>query len=301
MLTRTKWEGFEALKLENDRLSTIVVPELGGKIASLYDKNADHEWFAKPTNPPRHRTYGDTFTDYELCGWDEMFPTIVECPYPLDERITLPDHGEVWLLPWETNEEVDNSIDLSVEGKALAYTLHRAIGLQEQGLTLEYTLQNNSNASMLYMWAAHPLFAATEQTRILLPETVKQVVNVIADDSVLGAEGELHRYPGALDQIKAPTSKTCRKFYILPDEAIGWTGLQQLDKNCAITLSWNANMLPYCGVWVDEGMFTTQSTVAPEPSNGYYDSLVTAQKNERVATIDSHSTVRWSLDIDLKA
>lgn len=299
MISRTIWHGFEGLKLENNRLSTVIVPELGAKIASLYDKQVDHEWFASPTNPPRLREYGDTFTNYELCGWDEMFPTINECAYPLDNTITLPDHGEVWLLPWLVTEQSEHSITLSVEGRALDYRLTRSIHLNDDGVRLHYALENTSSESMVCLWAAHPLFAATQQTQILLPENVVQIVNVIPNDPVLGEADTLHDYPQQLDRVAAPTSRTCRKYYILPDAPISWAGLEQADKNCGVRLIWNAEELPYCGIWVDEGMYTAQATVAPEPSNGYYDSLVLAKENGRVATLDRQNTVRWEIEIKL--
>jgi len=51
--------------------------------------------------------YGAVFVDQDMSGWDEMFPTINACTYPAPSPyagITLPDHGEVWVLPWEHDQ-----------------------------------------------------------------------------------------------------------------------------------------------------------------------------------------------------
>ena len=99
---QTEWRGFNAFALESASLRTVVVPELGAKLVSLLDKRNQLEWLAGPGDRPVKRVlYGAPFTEQDLSGWDEMFPTIVACAYPgPGERngAPLPDHGEVCCL-----------------------------------------------------------------------------------------------------------------------------------------------------------------------------------------------------------
>jgi galactose mutarotase-like enzyme len=306
-LTAIEWHGFSAYKLENEAISTIIVPEMGGKIASIYDKRAGHEWLAEPTHPPRERIYGDTFTKYELSGWDEMFPTIDACAYPLDTQISLPDHGEVWALPWEVLQLDESAVHLGITGQALSYRLERDLQLTEQGIKLRYTLSSQASEPIIFIWAAHPLFYADEHTRILFPEEVKSLLNILALDA-WGTVGQVHSWPNtntmqgtpfSLDRIGSPELKDYRKFYIAPDEPIGWAGLKQEDKNCTLKLLWNPDELPYCGLWIDEGTFTAKTTVAPEPSNAYYDDLGRAYAQKRYGHLQPNESLSWEIDIQL--
>ena len=102
----TTWHDIAALVLENETIRTVVVPTMGAKIVSLLDKRTGTEWLAGPGERPfRPSAYGATFDQQDMSGWDEMFPTITACPYPAPGAYTgapLPDHGEVWAVPWTT-------------------------------------------------------------------------------------------------------------------------------------------------------------------------------------------------------
>ena len=217
-MTAVKWQGFDAWQMENEAARVVIVPALGAKIVSLVDKASGHEWLAPATNPVRARTYGDTFTDHDLAGWDEMFPTIVECPSPHDASVTLPDHGEVWALLWEVVEQGASALTLRVQGVALDYTLTRTATLMADGLRLDYTLENQTGQPLPFLWAAHPLFNADEHTVIELAG-VERVINVM-DDPVLGAVGTELGWPvatladvqrRALNVVGAASNRDCRK------------------------------------------------------------------------------------------
>lgn len=304
---KTDWHGFEAWQLENDRVRVLIVPVLGAKIASIVDKVADHEWLAPPTNPVRERIYGDTFTDHDLGGWDEMFPTISACLSPHDASIELPDHGEVWSMPWQTLAQSDTHQTLHIRGRSLDYDLTRSMTLLENGFRLNYTLENRTDRSMPFLWAGHPLFKGTPDTKIGLPAGVESVINV-ADHPRLGKpDTKLAWYEAqladggliALNQVGMPTLRDYRKFYTPPEQAIDTAWLSQTDIGRAIHLIWDAQVAPYLGVWVDEGTYTRTTTIALEPATGYYDALSLAQANERITTLDAHASCQWWLEAHL--
>lgn len=113
------WHGEPALRLASSELEVIVLPHRGAKIASLID-SAGRQWLAQPEAGALPQVgYGTSFTDAEMCGWDEMAPTIVSA--------ALPDHGEIWAVPWHPLEVTDLAVELSVSGRALPYILRRRI------------------------------------------------------------------------------------------------------------------------------------------------------------------------------
>jgi hypothetical protein len=131
-LYQTKWHDLSAWALESDALKVVIIPGLGAKIASLFDKRTGYEWLVGPMRSPKLVNYGASFTEQDMGGWDEMFPTINACRYPAPGEyagISLPDHGEVWALPWEVVSVDCTILNLSVEGEALPYRLTRRTSL----------------------------------------------------------------------------------------------------------------------------------------------------------------------------
>src|SRR5574338_1404879 len=224
----SSWQQLPAITLESPLMQVVIIPELGAKIVSLFDKRHQCEWLVSPMRPLKKAAYGAIFKDQDMSGWDEMIPTIDACTLA---GIELPDHGEVWSIPW-TVESTQSEARLSVSGVAMSYRLTRSAELvADNFLQLNYTLQNTSEAPLPYLWAAHPQFAASAETRIMLPSEVTQMVNIIVNDPLWGKSGAIHDWPQAeavdgqirrLDRVGEAINHTCRKFYIKPTQSIGW-------------------------------------------------------------------------------
>ena len=238
-LSQSKWHGMPAWCLQSDHLRVITVPATGAKITSIKDRAAGHEWLVTPhTRPFKPLTYGSNFGDHDMTGWDEMYPTIDICPYPVEgpwHGATLPDHGEVWALPWNVSNAEAGHLTLSVEGRALPYRLERTLSLVDtRTLRLDYCVTNTGPEPQAGFWTAHPQFAADDDTRILLPDDVEQVVSVHPGD--LGKPGDLHPWPDTktvsgdikrLDRIWPAEPASSRKIYAQPDQPLSWAALKQ--------------------------------------------------------------------------
>jgi len=165
------WRGLPAWRLAAARLHVVVCPSRGAKITSLFDAATGRQWLVPPPlDPLRPLTYGALWAAYEQCGWDEVCPTLGECAYPGPGRAAgrrLPDHGEVWALPWEDetaaadNDTADGAgaVVTSVRGAALPYRLTRRARLEGDSLILDYLLVNEGDDPIVIQWAAHPRLA----------------------------------------------------------------------------------------------------------------------------------------------
>lgn len=304
-MTSVDWHGYPAWKFENRALSLVIVPALGAKIASLIDKSTGHEWMAMPTRSIRPRQYGDDFGEHDLSGWDEMFPTIDVCVSPLDAALMLPDHGEVWGLPWDIMTRSEDSITLQVHGKAFDYTLTRKAIMKPTGVRLEYTATNHSERDLPYLWAAHPLFNGAD-VRVVLPVSIKQVIAV--DHQRIPVLPMVLDWPVAtlpdgttqqLNLVGSVALKDARKVYVLLEQSIAAASLLNETARCTLNLSWDASAAPYLGVWIDEGTYTAEATVALEPASGYYDSLERAIAQKRVSIIPTGGSMSWWVEIRL--
>lgn len=311
----TEWHGQPALALETDQLRVITVPGMGAKIVSLVNKAVDHEWLLGPADRPFQPVpYGASFVAQDMSGWDEMYPTIVAGTYPDDAPEpgtphagnALPDHGEVWALPWDVVVANDAAITLAVTGRALPYRLARTMSLPETGtLRLAYAVENRGDAPFVAFWAAHPQFAVTPATVMRLPESITTVraVQPVAEWAPTGTDltwpvahapdGE----PLHLDRVESAAANRSRKVYTLPDDRPGWALLAQTDAGHWLRLSWDADQVPYLGIWCDEGEYNPELTIALEPASGFYDSLSRAWHNRRVPILNPGERMAWTLDV----
>lgn len=306
----TVWHGMGGWALESDALRVIILPELGAKLASIFDKRAQHEWLVDPGKRPVCPVpYGATFIEQDMCGWDEMFPTIKPCVYPAPgpyQGRALPDHGEVWALCWRQDDAPPGTLAFSVAGQALPYRFSRLAQLIEPDtLLLNYRAVNTGDHDLACLWAAHPQFTVSPATELILPSPVTSITNVRAETS-LGAVGQRHPWPLTetvdgkplhLNRIGPARRKDCRKFYVSPEFRIGWAALYKPESDNWLRMAWQPDDVPYLGVWVDEGAVNPEATIALEISTGYHDSLVTAWENQRLAVLSPGCTATWQITI----
>ena len=310
-LYQTTWHSLSARVLENECLRIVVVPELGAKLVSLVDKRNRLEWLVDSDNRPVKKVpYGAVFTEQDLSGWDEMFPTIVACEYPAQGEWfgrPLPDHGEVWTLPWVVEPESAQALRLSVEGKALPYRLTRTLAYSAPDtLQMRYELENLGRERMPYIWAAHPQFVCGEQAEIILPSQVKRVCNTIPETWGWGTPETCFDWPEAINiqgkQVRidrtGPSSlQRARKFFVLPETRVGWAGLVRKPTGDWLRMDWDPGKVPYLGLWVDEGAFSHTTVAAPEPTTGFYDSLAVAWGKNEITVLEPGVTQTWVLTV----
>ena len=312
-VSATSWHGLDAWALESECLRTVIVPALGAKLVSLLDKRSQQEWLAGPgSRPVRRVSYGALFHEQDLSGWDEMFPTIVACAYPGDGPVhgaPLPDHGEVWTLPWAVAQAGDGEVTLSVVGQVLPYRLTRRAGYSEPDtLQLHYELVNLGQEPMPYIWAAHPQFTCGLEAEIVLPAHVTAVVNTIPASWGWGPPETRFDWPAAvtadgssarLDRVGPPDLHRGRKFFLPPDVRASWAGLVRQPAGAWLRLAWDTSNVPYFGLWVDEGALSHESVAAPEPTTGYYDSLAVAWEKGEVTMAAPGATVTWTMTVQV--
>ncbi len=310
-LQTTTWHGRPAWALENDTLRTVVVPEMGAKLVSLLDKRTRLEWLVGPGDRPFQRAaYGSVFTEQDMSGWDEMFPTINACAYPGPgdrHGVSLPDHGEVWALPWTVEPAEAGKLACSVQGQALPYRIQRTVFYsQPDTLQLDYQLWNLGQDRLPYMWAAHPQFATGAGVRVVLPPQVDEVCNTLPAQWGWGEPETRFAWPVAtapdasrlsIDRVGPACLHKARKFFAPPETHLSWCALVRQPGQDWLRMDWEPEKVPYFGLWVDEGAISPQAVAAPEPTTGYYDSLVTACQKNQVIQIEAGESHSWTLSV----
>lgn len=296
-ISRSMYRGWPSVVTETRLIRAELVPELGGKIVSLLYKPAGKEWLADAGRRELARVpYGSPFTKADMSGWDECFPTIDACAYPDPERdIRLPDHGELWSVPWMWSVSGDR-LRMTAEGAFWPYSFSRTlIWLDDGALRLDYEVRNRAAEPLRFLWAAHPQFAVTEPTRIVVPQADGPWLCVYGDRRY--EAGRTYRWDPAEGIVVRPeTTGEARKFYYA-GKAEGWSRLQGERSGAYVVCSVDAAQVPYWGIWIDEGAFNDRTVCALEPGIGYYDRLDRAAEGGTAGKVEPGGTAGWHLDL----
>jgi len=310
-ITSEKYKNVSALRVESAALVLTLIPESGGKIQSIYDKRWQKEiLYQSGRDEFRKASYGAKFESGDVSGFDEVFPTIDECFYPSGPWLgtPIPDHGEVWALPWDY-EIVGRSVFLRAHGIRFPYQIEKKVEfLRESCIRLSYQAVNFSNFDFEFIWCPHPLFLCNENTRVVLPPSVKQVVSTCSLENKLGEYGSIHPWPvtktldgepyDISDVMHPPYAGKCEKFYAVDRPLEGWCALQNQLSGETIGLSYPAERLPYLGVW--EGIIDGRYVTALEPVTGALDRLDVARLAKKSAVIKAGSKHVWYLNLTLE-
>jgi galactose mutarotase-like enzyme len=267
--------------LEAPGITVTMLEEHGGKITSIVDAASGREWLESPAQPLGG--LADSTVPYDagdMCGWDEMVPTIERCDYP-GTASSLPDHGELWSKSWEVSARTPTSATTEVAGDALPYRFERTLSVSPSALHVEYSLTTESDDDLQLLWAAHPLFAAWPGTRLVLDpgEFESDVFDTsVAEDLAEGSSRKLF--------AKVRTASCTAR---LLDEA-----------GPTLALRWRRAEAPYVGLWLDHCEYSRHPVIAIEPTNGFADSLSEAGAS-LAWTVSARQPRRWSLDVVLRS
>ena len=308
---RCFYKDIPALALESDQLAAVFLPEIGSKMASLTDKTSAHEYlWQEPTLGCSRPEYGTPFDAWDMYGFDDMFPTISACYYHKKpwQGTGLPDHGEVWSLPWKYQLQ-DGKIHFWVSGIRLPYRLDKWVYFSAPHiLRFEYRVTNHTPFEQDFIWAAHPLLNMVPGTKILLPPEVKRVVNVLSGGKRLGGYQQVHSWPKTLTpdgmdykiDTVSPRSSLFEKYYVQDPLREGWAALYQPRTREVIALSFPVKEVPYLGIWINEGGFANQYNAALEPCTGAFDRVDLAALHGKVGSVKANSQCRWYLNVTIR-
>ena len=161
---------------------------------------------------------------------------------------------------------------------------------------------------MPYLWSAHPQFACGDAAQIILPPQVKEICNTLPVEWGWGKPErrfdwpEVSRVDGQrerIDHTGSASLEQARKFFVLPEAPVSWAGLIRQPEKDWLRLDWDPALVPYLGIWMDEGVFSQESVAALEPMTGFYDSLAVAWEKKQVNMIETGDTQSWMLSVRL--
>lgn len=81
MIALSKYKDKKSIVLESTKIRAEFIPDPGGKLASLINKETGYEYMLQRKNEKYHdQPFAGVFVEGECSGYDDMFPTIDMAP-----------------------------------------------------------------------------------------------------------------------------------------------------------------------------------------------------------------------------
>ena len=296
--------------MKTDTLTAEVIPELGGKVASLRHNGLD--LLQSPLKPYTERSSTIGFQDSDASGFDECVPSVSACE--IARGIRIPDHGEFWRLAYEAERPADNELLLTAVGSILPLRFRRRLKLQGETLRVEYRLENTGTVEIPYLWSAHPLFTVDEGDVVLLPKSTARVCVESSTHERLGEKGTQHSWPVA--DLKSGAKVDLSTTGSIRDEVgdklytraplEGWAAVERKSLGLRVVVEFDAALTPYMGLWLcyggwPEGRSPRQQCVALEPCTTPVDSLAEAMEKGWARKLAPGQADAWWMAITVSA
>ncbi len=308
-----KFEGFKALTIENKKISLTTIPELGGKIISIVNKDTgfDFIWRNKVIKLQKF-SYGSPYALSDSSGIDELFPNIgggkyIDFPW---ENIDIPDHGEIWSQSFKTTVEEDKIIQI-VCGVRFPYIFNREISIDDNVIKLSYRVENLNQFKFNFTWAIHPIFKLLEDTEIIVEGSPDVTVDYNSTNKELISRDKKYIWPviEAEDGEKMDFSKVAKNKgeafkLVLSNLSTGLVTLKYGDKNEKIDVIFNKNENKYCGLWLNSkgwpaGNECKYNHVSIAPGNAIMGSLEECIHRNGFGSIESEGQVTWDIKFNI--
>lgn len=307
----SQYKDLEAITIESSVLRAQFLPDTGSKLASLVVKPLNLELMVqRPASTYLRQPFDGNYVAGECSGFDDMFPTIDTCAY---ERYPwkgtlLPDHGEVWSLPWILKQE-DERLHFSVNGVRLPYRLEKWVSFSDESvLRLDYRLTNPTPFEMDFIWAAHIMLNLFEGCELVLPQGVKKIVNCFNTNGSLGSYGDEFDYPAFTDALGAardlrwlrpPSARDAEKYYIKGKLNNGQCLLKYPKQGFTLGVSFPVETVPYLGILSNEMGWQDLYNIFIEPCTGTFDRIDVARLRRENSVVLPNSSYEWHLSFSL--
>jgi hypothetical protein len=299
--------GFAVYGLRSSSTEIRVAPELGAKVISLKNLETGREWMWRPPGPFGlfRNEVGDPFERSTLVGADECLPTVAPCKWGGRD---LPDHGEVWSIPWEIDRDAwdRGRITTTVATPVSPFVFERTVCLEEYEIRLDYRLRNVSQKPEPFLWAFHPLLEIVEGDLIALPGDVRSVRVESVDGLQDMPHGSTVSWPEPLPGVELDRmdfrshGPACAKLFVesLSDARAAITNSKTGE---SLVLRFDARQNPALGIWITRGGWNGYEHVALEPTNLPSDTLVEAiPKATSALVLPPTGEKVWTIELHLQ-
>jgi hypothetical protein len=295
MTVKQHINGIEAIILEGTELRATIIPGLGGKIFSLFNKPLNKEFlWINPRVPLQNFAAGAEYDPNFIGGIDELFPNDV--PETID-GIAYPDHGELWTAPlhYELNGEsvtVYGTLPLS----GIQYKKSITIG-KNATLTCDYSLHNPSNSTKHFLWKLHAALMIKKGDRLITSARKGLVVD--PEYSRFKEEVQPFNWPFIenIDASVVPAAGDSMDFFYLYETLRGEMQLLSENEKHLFSYQYDHHVFPYQWWFASYGGFLGYYTAVLEPCTNMPMSVNEAVAKKQSASLSPGTTLSTSVKI----
>jgi len=295
MFSKTVTRGIEILTLETDHLTCSIIPALGGKIWSLYNKHLGKEFLW--TNPNLPMQLQEPGVDYDanfLGAIDELIPNdMIESV----DSIDYPDHGELWTTDLEYSH-ADNRITVSglLALSGLHYTKTIFADPNSPAVYMDYAIKNTTNEPRHFLWKLHAALRIEAGDQLLTNAKYGQVVDPAYSRFKDTAPFKWPVIEGTNASIVPPKGDAIDFFYLydIPD------GEMQLLSNGGkhvFNYQYDPKVFPYQWYFASYGGFFDHYTAVLEPCTNMPMSIHEAKEKGQCAVLAPGETLSTTVRI----
>ena len=286
LVTDTIRDGLQVLHLENEWLSLSILPEVGAKILTLFDKRRSRNvLWENPRIRPQRFPIDANFDNYYCGGWDDAFPTADACVHQGEQ---FPNLGELRSLTWQVEDlsagAAGATARLSAYGPISAVKATKTVTLLDQEIHLHFALDNQGPLPIDFLWGTHPTFAVEFGTRLIIPARVGIVGQ--SSHSSLGSPGEKYNWPllesetGVTDMsVVQDISAGVACGHYATELEDGWYAVET--GGTGILYEFSLQSCPCLWLWLVYGGWRGYHLAIVEPWTGYPVNLEQAVKDGR--------------------
>lgn len=288
--------------LDNGLYRAVLVPKHGGKVKSLVSLRTGREFLYQDSRRPEAGLHG--YEAFDRSGWDECFPNIRPCDYPLPPYAgrKLPDHG--WLWSRSCDYEIrEGAVRMRADFPDFGLGLTREFRfVDERTVRMDYHLANGGEGEFRYLTDAHMLFCWEEGLKVTLPEQAKTLYvyrssrpRDIKPGTTVPADFWTTAEPGFNCKVFTPPLQTGDIVLQYPGDA----GAGE-----AVRLRFPTDSLPYAGLWIANRSPDERGNVvhcfSVQPTNFASATLPPPEWAGNLRFVAPGASVRWHIELAME-
>lgn len=264
-ITSRNENGLDILTIENHHLRVDIIPALGGKINSVFNKEFGKEFlWINTALELRGYQPGDDYDSNFWGGVDELLPN--DIPEDID-GIGYPDHGELWTTGLDHSMSENH---VSVYGllplSGLYYEKAIYLDTNAPKIRVNYSIVNQSGGRRRFLWKLHAALRISEGDRLVTPARKAKMVS--SEASRLHDAGEfLWPILEGVDASVVPQKNNTMDFFYLYDSPDGEMSMVTDGGKYRFSYHYDQRVFPYQWYFASYGQFRDHYTAILEPAS----------------------------------
>jgi galactose mutarotase-like enzyme len=201
----------------------------------------------------------------------------------------------------QSKTELTLSYESNRKDSGFSFRYRKHYLLIENRLHLSYEIVNTGKDDFPCFWTFHGLMRLETDMRLVYPPGVERFENVL-QDQVLGKCGEIYPLKSErfdFSKLPDPATPYMMKYYCPDPVKKGYCALQYPGQGVQCEIRYDAEALPWIGVWITAGGFAGDYNLAMEMTGGYYDGIGRALENNKLWILNPGEKKSFHLELEL--